>query len=90
MQWDVVLADLSQGGCRFADPRGILRKGARVELFIAGNGPHHAHIRWAEQGEAGVAFDRALNDQLLDCLQRGVTPPAQPGAVGQGPRRMVC
>jgi len=90
VQWDVALADLSEGGCRIADPSGLLRKGVVVELFIAGNGPHRAHVRWAEQGEAGVAFDRMLSEPMLDCLRRGVAPAAQVPASGFGAKRMVC
>ena len=90
MQWDVALADLSEGGCRIADPRGVLRKGAMVELFIAGNGPHRAHVRWVEKGEAGVAFVRMLDGALLDCLHNGTAPPTKSAAQGFGPKRMVC
>ncbi len=44
MQWDVALADLSEGGCRADNPRGRLQLGEFVRLFIAGTGPHMAEV----------------------------------------------
>jgi hypothetical protein len=65
MLWDVVLADLSEGGCRIADARGRLRQGEMVRLFIAGTGPHLARVAWRDAGEAGLVFQSNLSARVI-------------------------
>lgn len=65
MMWDVALEDLSEGGCRIADPRGRLRTGEMVRLFIAGTGPHMARVAWQDAGEAGLVFQRSLSARVV-------------------------
>ena len=71
MQWEVALFDLSEGGCRIADPHGRLRRSETVKLFIAGTGPHRAQIQWREGEEVGIQFDRPLQPNLLDQIHSG-------------------
>ncbi|MEM6266891.1 MAG: PilZ domain-containing protein [Pseudomonadota bacterium] len=65
MQWDVELADLSRGGCRVADPRGGLRLGEYVKLFIAGTGPHTAEVAWRQSDRVGLEFARPLPERVV-------------------------
>lgn len=68
MQWDIALADLSQGGCRIEDPHGRLRLGEFVRLFIAGTGPHMAEIAWRQGTRIGIEFTRPLPERVLKRL----------------------
>lgn len=68
MQWDIVLADLSEGGCRIDDPRGRLRLGEFVRLYIAGTGPHMAEVAWRQGDRVGIEFARPLPARLFQRL----------------------
>ncbi len=68
MQWDVPLADLSQGGCRVDDMQGRLKLGEFVRLFIAGTGPHMAEVAWRQGGNVGLAFTRPLPERVFILL----------------------
>lgn len=68
MQWDIALADLSEGGCRIDDPRGRLRLGEYVRLYIAGTGPHMAEVAWRQGTRIGLEFVRPLPDRVLERL----------------------
>jgi hypothetical protein len=68
MQWDMVLADLSEGGCRFDDPRGRLRLGEFVRLYIAGTGPHMAEVAWRQGSRVGIEFARPLPARVFQLL----------------------
>ncbi|MGB3805878.1 MAG: PilZ domain-containing protein, partial [Erythrobacter sp.] len=57
---DVRLDDLSQGGCRLDDPKGMMRLGAIVSLSIAGTGPHAAEVAWRQSDRVGLEFRRPL------------------------------
>lgn len=84
-QWDAVLSDIAEGGCRIADPAGQLAKGDQLRLTIAGTGPHHAQVCWRRGGAAGLAFLRPLPGELIERLQAGghaapaPSPAARPG-----------
>ncbi|MDP2130744.1 MAG: PilZ domain-containing protein [Erythrobacter sp.] len=65
MQWDIMLADLSQGGCRIEDPQGRLRLGEYVRLYIAGTGPHVAEVAWRQGAWIGLEFARPLPERVL-------------------------
>ena len=99
--FDIVLNDLTTGGCGFPDPEGILSIGSPVNLMICGTGPHRAHVRWADKGCVGVSFQRPLSDEAVQNLIDGkppVTAPSQmkaPTAAAQSsnstlPLRRVC
>jgi len=68
MQWDIALADLSQGGCRIDDPRGRLRLGEFVRLYIAGTGPHMAEVAWRQGDRVGIEFARPLPPRVVQRL----------------------
>jgi PilZ domain len=65
MQWDIALADLSEGGCRVDDPRARLQVGEVVRLNIAGTGPHMAQVGWRQGSRVGLVFQRALTPQVV-------------------------
>ncbi|MCL9982362.1 MAG: PilZ domain-containing protein [Erythrobacter sp.] len=68
MQWDIALADLSEGGCRLEDPRGRLRLGEFVRLYIAGTGPHMAEVAWRQGDRVGIEFVRPLPARVFQLL----------------------
>lgn len=70
----VNLHDLSVGGCRFASDSAKLVRGSRVQIFIAGSGPHHASIKWVEKGEVGVTFAKPLTLEQFEQFQAGHVP----------------
>lgn len=71
---DVILKDLSTGGCRFEHGSDKLRIGFRLQIYIAGSGPHHAMIRWVENGEVGLTFIQPLSEEEYDAFQPGHVP----------------
>ena len=85
MQWDVRLADISQGGCRICEPRGELRTGETIKLFIGGSGPHRARVMWRDGEDVGVHFERPLTPVLLDQIRTGDPAPAGAGYAAQSP-----
>ncbi|MEM8725902.1 MAG: PilZ domain-containing protein [Pseudomonadota bacterium] len=68
MQWDIELADLSEGGCRIFDPRGRVDLGEFVRLYIAGTGPHLAEVAWRSGDNVGFAFTRPLPERVFTSL----------------------
>ncbi|MEQ5787863.1 PilZ domain-containing protein [Erythrobacter sp. NFXS35] len=68
MQWDLELADLSEGGCRIEDSRGRLRLGEFVRLYIAGTGPHMAEVAWRQGSRVGIEFARPLPRRVFTLL----------------------
>ncbi len=68
MQWDIQLADLSEGGCRIFDPRGRADLGEYVRLYIAGTGPHLAEVAWRHGDHVGFAFTRPLPERVFSSL----------------------
>lgn len=63
---DVALTDISVGGCRFKSDSAKLALGTRLQIYIAGSGPHHATIKWVSKGEVGITFTHPLTDEKLD------------------------
>ncbi|MDT8280924.1 MAG: PilZ domain-containing protein [Erythrobacter sp.] len=78
VQWDIELADLSQGGCQIEDPQGRLRLGEHVRLTIAGTGPHMAEIAWRQGALIGVEFVRPLPERVLARLAAADGPVVAP------------
>ncbi len=68
MQWDIELADLSEGGCRIFDPQGRVDLGEFVRLYIAGTGPHLAEVAWRNGDHVGLAFARPLSQRVFASL----------------------
>ena len=65
---DVVILDLSEGGCRIGEGVDDIFNAAPVELHFSGTGPHRANVRWVRDGEIGIGFVRELAPALLDQL----------------------
>lgn len=53
---DIVLRDLSPGGCRFSTGLRRLTPGSPLQIYVAGTGPHRAIVKWVADGEAGLGF----------------------------------
>ena len=71
---DVTIADLSPGGCKFeADERGLV-PGARIQLYVAKTGPHHAVVKWRSDGEVGVTFASPLSDEQFASFESSHVP----------------
>lgn len=68
MQWDIKLADLSEGGCRIFDPRGRVDVGEYLRVYIAGTGPHLGEVAWRHGDHAGIAFARPLPERVFASL----------------------
>ncbi|MBV7265282.1 PilZ domain-containing protein [Erythrobacter ani] len=62
---DVILTELSVGGCRFPASGKKLIPGAPLQIYVGTSGPHRANIRWAENGEVGVTFTVPLTEQQI-------------------------
>jgi hypothetical protein len=62
----VMLRDISEGGCRFPAGNAKLRAGMPLQISVAGTAPLSAKVRWAEDGEIGVNFDRPLAPEMVE------------------------
>lgn len=82
MQWDIALADLSQGGCRIEDPHARLQLGEDVRLYIAGTGPHLAKVVWRQGTRVGLEFARSLPERVLSQLAAAASDGAREGLPG--------
>ncbi|TRD11138.1 PilZ domain-containing protein [Erythrobacter insulae] len=76
---DVLVTEISAGGCRFASTSPDLTIGARLQIEIAGTGPHHGTVKWAEKGEIGVTFLRNITEAELGEFQSSHIPAASAG-----------
>ena len=66
---DVILRDLSVGGCRFETGGRNFALGSPVQIFVAGTGPHRATVKWVADGEVGLSFTVELTQQQFDAFQ---------------------
>ncbi len=71
---DVTITDLSSGGCRFASRSPFLTRGARVQIYLEKSGPHHALVKWIEDGEIGVTFNTPLSEDDFATFQNSHVP----------------
>lgn len=71
---DVVVTDISEGGCRFPNDAPNLAVGMPMQIFIAGSGPHRATVRWIEQGEAGIVFTVPFSEESIADFKSGNIP----------------
>ncbi|QFT76638.1 PilZ domain-containing protein [Erythrobacter sp. THAF29] len=71
---DVVLTDLSVGGCRFASGARKLPLGAPLQIYVAGSGPHRATVKWVEGGEVGVTFTSPLSEEQFENFRHSHVP----------------
>lgn len=67
---DVVIRDISEGGCRVASTVLRLRAGDRVLLRPPGMEGLAGIVRWFERGEAGIEFERPLYVAVVEHLHR--------------------
>jgi len=67
---DVVIRDISEGGCRVASAVLRLRAGDRVLLRPPGMEGLAGIVRWFEHGEAGIEFERPLHVAVVEHLHR--------------------
>ena len=67
---DVVIRDVSEGGCRIASHVLRLRAGDRVLLRPPGLESLSGVVRWCEAHEAGISFDRPLHVAVVEHLHR--------------------
>ena len=80
---DVVIADLSTGGCRFAVPQGGLVPGTRVQIFVGSAGPFHGTVKWAAKGEVGLTFVTPIPEEQFEHFKHSHVPYfARDGATG--------
>lgn len=71
---DVAVTDVSLGGCRFEARNSRLTLGSRLQIVIAQTGPHHAIVKWANEREVGVTFDKQLTKQQFDAFKNSHVP----------------
>ena len=67
---DVVIRDISEGGCRVASAVLRLRAGDRILLRPPGLEGLAGMVRWFERGEAGIEFERPLYVAVVEHLHR--------------------
>ncbi|MET0269814.1 MAG: PilZ domain-containing protein [Sphingomonas sp.] len=67
---DIVIHDLSAGGCSFAGQHPI-PPGTRIRLRIPQAGEVAARTSWAQGGQVGCAFDRPLAPEVLAAALSG-------------------
>ena len=67
---DVVIRDISEGGCRAAGAVLRLRAGDRVLLRPPGMEGLAGIVRWFDRGEAGIEFERPLHVAVVEHLHR--------------------
>ncbi|GAA0729791.1 PilZ domain-containing protein [Sphingomonas japonica] len=64
------VTDLSPHGARI-QTYSMLRAGSTIWLTLPGGAPISAHIAWADDYAAGLAFDDALPDGQFEALAHG-------------------
>lgn|SRR6056297_2332132 len=71
---DVLLRDLSTGGCRFEAGQRRLRPGAPLQIYIAGTGPHRAIVKWVADNNVGIGFVMPLSEDQFGRFQASHIP----------------
>lgn len=66
---DVILRDLSCGGCRFEHGAQKVAPGAPMQIYVGQTGPHRAIVRWVQGGEVGLGFEKPLSEQQFRSFQ---------------------
>lgn len=86
--WDVLLADLSTGGCRVDDPRHGLELGSHIQLMIAETGPYTAEVAWRQGDRVGLEFLTKLDPETFDLMAKGEWDEAR--QIDQGADRKIA
>ena len=63
--YDVLLKDISEKGCRFADRLGRLEEGQALTIRIGTIGPIEAVVMWTRDRVVGVQFRNALYPSVM-------------------------
>ena len=71
---DVIIADLSPGGCRFTVSEQGLIPGTRLQIFIGNTGPFHAVVKWAAKGEVGLTFATPIDEEQFERFKNSHVP----------------
>jgi len=87
---DVVIRDVSQGGCRIASHVLRLRAGERVLLRPPGMESLAGVVRWCEDHEAGIEFERSLHVAVVEHLHRQYLTFLPTEVPHRGPRRLAA
>ena len=67
---DVVVRDLSAGGCRLVSQALTIRPGMRIVVRPPGLEGLCGEVRWVRGHEAGIAFERPLYGPVVEHLHR--------------------
>jgi len=67
---DVVVRDLSAGGCRLVSHALTVRPGMRIVMRPPGLEGLCGEVRWVRGHEAGIAFERPLYGPVVEHLHR--------------------
>ena len=71
---DVILRDLSCGGCRFTNDSNKLAPGVALQIYVGHSGPHRAIVRWSKDGEVGLGFLTPLSQETFGSFQASHVP----------------
>ncbi len=71
---EVMLADLSVGGCRFNVGDRKVMLGAPLQIYVGASGPHRAVIKWVKGEEVGVTFTTPLSETHFESFQTSHIP----------------
>ena len=71
---DVILRDLSVGGCRFETGGRKFAPGAPLQILVAGTGPHSAIVKWIDSGEVGLNFTVPLGEDQFESFKSSHVP----------------
>lgn len=77
--FDVVVRNVSAGGM-LVDTKLDLSNGDQVKVLFDGIGDVPGRVVWVQQGRFGVAFDVAINPQLVRKPLKARTTPVRPAA----------
>ena len=71
---DVLLSDLSTGGCRIPSGGAKLTLGSPIQIFVGGSGPHRGNVKWINEGEIGIGFLTPLDDEFVEGCKNSHVP----------------
>ena len=69
--WDVLVDDLSIGGCRVDDPRHGRELGSHIQIMIAETGPYTAEVAWRQGDRVGLEFLAKLDPEAFELMAKG-------------------
>lgn len=62
---NMFLSQISAGGCRITDAESPLETGQAIDVHLGQMGPIPAQVRWRDGAHVGVAFDDALDPEIV-------------------------